>query len=55
MVVRTLEETEGARHWSKREMARRVGISPSSYCGAGRRSGSSHGGPRPSRSPRTRG
>ena len=29
--VRTLEETpEGATHWSKRELARRVGISPTS-------------------------
>jgi transposase len=31
VVVRTLEETpEGATHWSKRELARRVGISPTS-------------------------
>ena len=31
VVVRTLEEVpEGAAHWSKRELARRVGISPSS-------------------------
>jgi transposase len=31
VVVRTLEEVpEGATHWSKRELARRVGISPSS-------------------------
>jgi transposase len=31
VVVRTLEETpEGATHWSKRELARRVGISPAS-------------------------
>jgi transcriptional regulator with XRE-family HTH domain len=31
VVVRTLEETpEGAAHWSKRELARRVGISPAS-------------------------
>jgi transposase len=31
MVVRTLEEVpEGATHWSKRELARRVGISPTS-------------------------
>jgi transcriptional regulator with XRE-family HTH domain len=30
-VVRTLEETpEGATHWSKRELAKRVGISPAS-------------------------
>jgi transposase len=31
VVVRTLEETpEGATHWSRRELARRVGISPAS-------------------------
>src|SRR6201982_919351 len=31
VVIRTLEETpEGATHWSKRELARRVGISPTS-------------------------
>jgi transposase len=31
VVVRTLEETpEGAAHWSKRELARRIGISPAS-------------------------
>ena len=31
VVVRTLEETPaGATHWSKRELARRVGISPTS-------------------------
>ena len=31
VVVRTLEETpEGAAHWSKRELARQVGISPAS-------------------------
>src|SRR5437879_10430236 len=31
VVVRTLEETpEGATHWSKRELAKRVGISPTS-------------------------
>jgi transposase len=31
VIARTLEETpEGATHWSKREMARRVGISPTS-------------------------
>jgi transposase len=31
VVIRTLEEApEGATHWSKREMARRVGISPTS-------------------------
>jgi len=31
VVIRTLEETpEGATHWSKRELARRVGISPAS-------------------------
>jgi len=31
VVVRTLEETpEGATHWSKRELARRAGISPTS-------------------------
>jgi len=31
VVVRTLEEVpEGATHWSKRELARRVGLSPSS-------------------------
>ena len=31
VVVRTLEETpEGATHWSKRELARQVGISPAS-------------------------
>ena len=31
VVVRTLEETpEGATHWSKRELARQVGISPTS-------------------------
>jgi hypothetical protein len=31
VVVRTLEEVpEGATHWSKRELAKRVGISPSS-------------------------
>ena len=31
VVVRTLEEApEGATHWSKRELARRVGISPTS-------------------------
>src|SRR5204863_9989406 len=31
VVVRTLEEVpEGATHWSKRELARRVGMSPSS-------------------------
>ena len=31
VVVRTLEEVpEGATHWSKRELARRAGISPSS-------------------------
>src|SRR5947208_9360521 len=31
VVVRTLEEVpEGATHWSKRELARQVGISPSS-------------------------
>ena len=31
VVVRTLEEVpEGATHWSKRELARRVGISPTS-------------------------
>src|SRR5213082_991704 len=31
VVVRTLEEVpEGATHWSRRELARRVGISPSS-------------------------
>jgi transposase len=31
VVIRTLEETpEGATHWSRRELARRVGISPAS-------------------------
>ena len=31
VVVRTLEEVpEGATHWSKRELARQVGISPTS-------------------------
>jgi DNA-binding MurR/RpiR family transcriptional regulator len=31
VVVRTLEEVpEGAAHWSKRELAKRVGISPAS-------------------------
>ena len=31
MVVRTLEEVpEGATHWSKRELARKAGISPTS-------------------------
>jgi transcriptional regulator with XRE-family HTH domain len=31
VVIRTLEETpEGATHWSKRELARRAGISPAS-------------------------
>jgi hypothetical protein len=31
VVVRTLEETpEGATHWSKRELAKRTGISPTS-------------------------
>jgi transposase len=31
VIVRTLEEVpEGATHWSKRELARRVGISPTS-------------------------
>ncbi|WP_241831441.1 helix-turn-helix domain-containing protein, partial [Parafrankia soli] len=31
VVVRTLEEVpEGATHWSKRELAKRVGISPTS-------------------------
>jgi methylphosphotriester-DNA--protein-cysteine methyltransferase len=31
VVVRTLEEVPaGATHWSKRELARRVGLSPSS-------------------------
>jgi transposase len=31
VVIRTLEEVpEGATHWSKRELARRVGISPTS-------------------------
>ena len=31
-VVRTLEEVpEGATHWSERELARRVGISPTSF------------------------
>ena len=55
VVVRTLEEVpEGATHWSKRELARRVGISPTSVHRPGGRSGCSRGGPRISRSPRTR-
>ena len=34
VVVRTLEETpEGATHWSKRELAKRAGISPASVHG----------------------
>jgi transposase-like protein len=57
VIVRTLEETpEGATHWSKRELAQRVGISPTSVHRpvlAGR-SGCSPGAPRTSRSPRTR-
>ena len=54
-VVGTLEEVpEGATHWSKRELARRVGISPASVHRPGRRSGCSRGGPRPSRSLPTR-
>ncbi|MGW1797437.1 helix-turn-helix domain-containing protein [Streptomyces sp. NPDC001984] len=40
LVVRTLEETpEGATHWSKRELARRVGISPTSVLRIWRASG----------------
>ena len=40
VVVRTLEEVpEGATHWSKRELAPRVGLSPTSVLGSGGRSG----------------
>ena len=40
VVVRTLEEVpEGATHWSKRELARRVGLSPTTSTGSGGRSG----------------
>jgi hypothetical protein len=46
VVVRTLEEVpEGATHWSKRELARRVGISPTSVHLAGLRLAAvAHGG-----------
>ena len=55
VVVRTLEETpEGATHWSKRELARQVGISPASVHRIWRAFGLQHGGPRPSRSLPTR-
>jgi hypothetical protein len=40
VVVRTLEETpDGATHWSRRELARQVGISPASVHRPGGRSG----------------
>src|SRR6266568_5525794 len=55
VVVRTLEEVPaGATHWSKRELARQVGISSTSVHRPGGRSGCSRGGPRRSRFPRTR-
>lgn len=55
VVVRTLEEVpEGATHWSKRKLARQVGISPTSVHRPGGRSGCSRGARRISRSPRTR-
>jgi hypothetical protein len=55
VVVRTLEEVpEGVTHWSKRELARQVGISPTFVHGSGGRSGCSPGRPRASRSRRTR-
>ena len=55
VVVRTLEETpEGSTHWSKRELAARVGISPSSVLRIWRAFGLQPGGRRPSRSRRTR-
>jgi transposase len=55
VVVRTLEEVpEGGTHWSKRELAQRVGISPLVSTASGGRSGSSRGGPRRSSCPQTR-
>jgi transposase len=55
VVVRTLEEVpEGATHWSKRELAKRVGMSPSSVLRIWRTFGLQPCGPRRSRSPRTR-
>ena len=55
VVVRTLEETpEGATHWSKRELARQVGICRPACTASGGRSACSPGGPRPSRSLPTR-
>ncbi|WP_345657330.1 helix-turn-helix domain-containing protein [Streptomyces siamensis] len=55
VVVRTLEEVpEGATHWSKRELARQVGISPTSVLRIWRPSGCSPGARKLSRSLRTR-
>jgi transposase len=55
VVVRTLEEVpEGSTHWSKREMAKRWGSRRPACTASGGRSGCSRGGPRISRSPRTR-
>ncbi|MEU2268506.1 helix-turn-helix domain-containing protein [Streptomyces olindensis] len=56
VVVRTLEEVpQGAPHWSKRELARRVGISPTRVCcGSGGPLCCSPGARRTSRSFRTR-
>ena len=55
VVVRTLEEVpEGATHWSKRDLARKVGISRPACTASGGRSACCHGAPRTSRSPPTR-
>jgi DNA-binding MurR/RpiR family transcriptional regulator len=52
VVVRTLEEvSEGAAHWSKRELAKRVGISPASVLRIWHAFGLQPCAPRPSRSP----
>ena len=51
VVVRTLEEVPaGSTHWSKRELARRVGISPSSVLHIWRAFGLNLGAPKASRS-----
>ena len=55
VVIRTLEEVpEGAMHWSKRELARRVGISPTRVHCIWRAFGLQPSGRRISRSPSTR-
>src|SRR5690349_16617381 len=55
VVVRTLEETpEGATHWSRRELAGRVGSRRRRCTGSGGAPGCSPGAPGTSRSPRIR-